>query len=182
VSTHDDDDPFVTSDGLTLWFTSDRGANVGQFTATRATRDDDFGEPQPVKELSHDERAVSLTDDQLDIFYEISTTQTRGLFTQHRAHATDSFAMVGQPITITGNTANKDSPAISGDGQVLLFGDENAGHPMRATGRQGNTFSTFEPFGNQGDSDASTIDDDAIVFSRNANANLDLFMAERSCK
>jgi len=179
---YDDSDPFVTSDGLTLYFTTYREGHH-LYTATRPSRDAEFGDPAAVSELP-DAYAVSLTDDQLDIFYEFAPpTLSTDIYTQHRASTTDAFVeSAGVLVTGLGNTgAIRRSPSISADGSVLMFGLDST-KMFRTTQLQGTMFDTPTQVGTNTDADPSIIDDDAMVFTRHHDNEADLYFAERSCK
>lgn len=62
-----DRDPFISADGLRLYFATERGATSDVYVATRASVADEFGAPNPAFDLvssGYDSR-VSLTNDDL---------------------------------------------------------------------------------------------------------------------
>jgi hypothetical protein len=177
----DDSDPFVTSDGLTLYFTTFRDGHH-LYTATRSSGDAEFGDPMPVLGLP-DAYAVSLTEDQLDIFYEYAPpAMTTDIYTQHRAHTTDAFVESASVlVTGLGNlTATRRSPSISADGSVLMFGLDPT-KMFRTTRLADTVFDTPTQVETNTDADASITDDAAMVFTRHHDGEADLYVAERSC-
>jgi len=64
-------DPYVTSDGLSLWFVGDRADGRGIFVATRLTPFHDFEEPRQISRSADLPGTPSATDDALLVVYAV---------------------------------------------------------------------------------------------------------------
>lgn len=135
-----DYDPFMSSDGLTMWTWH---KDIGVFRTHRADRDSEFDVPQ--LEASILGRHPSLTDDELTVYTaSLHLTPTEDIFVATRVSTADPF---DPPSVLSISTELADQgPSISGDGRVLLFGTTGITADQslrigRATLR-GDTFST----------------------------------------
>ncbi|MFP6764031.1 MAG: hypothetical protein VB858_10440, partial [Planctomycetaceae bacterium] len=105
-------DPYVTSDGLSLWFVGDRDDGRGIFVATRLTPFHDFGAPQQISRSADLPGTPSTTDDALMVVYAVpekarlfSLTRNNPLgdFDKEAIRASDSLAPTWASAQILGN-------------------------------------------------------------------------------
>lgn len=111
-----DTDPFVTDDGLELWFW--RG-QTGTWHARRPSRDGAFD--PPAVEPSIAGRHPSFTADRLTVYTaSLHLTPTEDIYVATRASLAEPF---GAPqIALSADPYADQGPSISGDGATLLFG------------------------------------------------------------
>jgi Tol biopolymer transport system component len=131
VNTTDHDSaPFISPDGLSLYFESTRPGGYGGWdiwVTTRATRADEWSKPinlGPPINTSTDDRSGSISPDGLTFFFSSSRTGGSGstdLWISTRDTTNDPW---GEPVNL-GSTVNSSSvedwPSISSDGRMLLF-------------------------------------------------------------
>jgi Tol biopolymer transport system component len=150
-STLADEHPFLTSDGLTLYFGSYRSEIwfSDLWMTTRASKDDDWGPPVnlgfPVNSQGDTDEDPSLTSDGLELYFASDRTGPNwqyNLWVTKRESINDPWS---QPVnlgpTVNGGYSN-DSPAISSDGLVLIF---NRGHTLWITKRASRTGNWCQP-------------------------------------
>jgi len=133
-TTSTDGAPFVTADGLTIFFTSDRPGTVGQldtWVATRSEVSEPFGEVTNIAELnttSHDSGPV-LTQDGLTIVFSSTRPGGAGEYDLWIATRTDTESAFGEPQNLEAlNTAyTDDSPGLSPDGRGIYFCSDRPG-------------------------------------------------------
>jgi hypothetical protein len=126
--------PDVSSDGLTLYFGSDRTGSVGSqdiWMATRASTNDPFGAPANVAELNTADwdSAPSISADGLTIFIMSDRAGGAGgqdIWMATRPSTSDPF---GAPTNVAEiNSADIEaSPNISADSLTLYFNSDRAG-------------------------------------------------------
>jgi len=137
VNTTDQDGaPFISADGLSLYFESTRPGGYGGWdiwVATRATRAEEWGTPinlGPPINTSVDDRSGSISADGLTLFFGSTRTGSLGssdLWVTTRDTTNDPWS---EPVNLgpTVNTSSDDGvPSISPDGRLLFFMSDRAG-------------------------------------------------------
>lgn len=126
-----DAEPFISKDGLTLLFESDRSGNFDLWAATRPDATSPFSAAFVLSELNsmHYDGAPTMTADGLTIiFHSLRPGGSGGhdLWTSARSNTQSSF---GTPVPLSSvNTfASEASPDVSADGCLLLFTSDRAG-------------------------------------------------------
>lgn len=121
----------ISSDGLELYFGSERPGGSGRkdlWVTTKATTDDEWGEPvnlgSTVNSSQHD-WAPSISTDSLSLYFSSGRSGSRGfsdIWVTTRPSISDSW---GRPVNL-GTTVNSDfydtCPSLSADGLSLFFG------------------------------------------------------------
>jgi hypothetical protein len=121
----------ISVDGLSLYFISTRSGGVGGrdiWVASRATTDDDWGEPVnlgPIINTPAGEWGVSISYDGLSLYFDTrqsgTTNAVNDLWVAKRATTDDDW---GNPVSL-GPTVNSGAddyvPSISADGLALYF-------------------------------------------------------------
>jgi len=126
-SPNDDMGPCISSDGLELYFQSNRPGGMGLddiWVSRRATRDDTWGEPEnlgsPVNTETYDYNP-SLSSDGLKLYFAFGLDPQLAVATRETRDAP-----WGEPVNL-GPVVNswpcQDTPWISSDGLVLMFTD-----------------------------------------------------------
>lgn len=107
--------PQLSSDGLTLYFDSNRAGDEDLYVATRPSRTAPFGMPVRLANLTtaNAEGDPSLSTDALELMYDVFETEC--LMDARRATTTDPF---GTPTQTLCNVAG---PSISRDGLTLYY-------------------------------------------------------------
>ncbi|NQU21650.1 MAG: PD40 domain-containing protein [Candidatus Nealsonbacteria bacterium] len=132
-SSSDDGGADISADGLTLYFSSNRGNGQGSYDLWQAVRpsvNDPFGEPTNMGSAvnsSSMEGHSSITGDDLTIYLERGGSSTRDIWVATREADTDPF---GSPVSLgpTINSSAKDrTPTISSDGTTLIFASQRSG-------------------------------------------------------
>lgn len=122
--------PDISADGLTIYFSSDRGGNVDVWTSTRATRQDAWGPPSTIAALSSVRQDVGLqvTPDGLRAVLnrDPGGSSIWDLFLATRPTTTAAW---GTPVAITElNTSARDSDGwLSPDHLELWFASDETG-------------------------------------------------------
>ena len=121
--------PFLTRDGLTIYFDSDRGGTAEIYRATRATTAADFGNVTRVVAMTPPKRAMSpeLAADGV-LFFQTDAFTTRNALASAAPDGGGGFLPPGIAQLSNGTTSEAD-PAFSPDGQTLIFGSTRAGGP-----------------------------------------------------
>src|SRR5262249_20224580 len=114
-----DEDPYVTPDGLEMWFgrSTIQAASDGIYRTTRASPSAQWGAPVKVTNLPADAWSASLSYDQLTLFYVSGSTWKINRTT--RASTADAF-VAGTPIGITKTNAEDEAPSLAADGTLYL--------------------------------------------------------------
>jgi WD40-like Beta Propeller Repeat len=125
-STFTDRDPFVTADGLTLYFGSARngGTGVDIWSASRASVTSEFASPVMVSALDSavEDTKVSMTQDMLDLTMTSQRNGTVDVFEATRVVATTDFGALSTTTMANVNTfANEYDAALDGDGLRLYL-------------------------------------------------------------
>ncbi len=187
-TTSRDDNPFVSADGLTLWFDSNNDVMI----TTRATTSDAWGTAMPVPELNSadDDVAVALTADGLSIYVTSGRPGGAGgydLWTARRS-ATDQPFPALVP-TVPPNTSAFECCAYVAPGGTELWYTAGAGIRViqrdAATGLTSGTPTTHTLNTPDNEIDVfGTIDGEVIGFSSDrlgGGGSYDLYLMERSC-
>ncbi len=135
--------PYISRDGLTLYFASLRPGGYGRddlYVATRATKEDDWSNAVnlgPVVNSSAHDFGTCLSADDLELYFH-AWERPGGhgeldLWVTRRETINDDW---GQPVNLgptVNSSASEGYPSISTDGLTLFFSD----HPVNATYRPG---------------------------------------------
>ena len=150
-STLADEDPFLTSDGLTLYFGSYRSEKwfSDLWMTTRASKDDDWDPPVslgfPVNSQGYTDEDPSLTSDGLELYFASDRNGPNWLYNLWVTKRESIHEPWSEPNnlgpTVNGGYSN-DSPAISPDGLVLIF---NRGYTLWITKRTSRTDNWCQP-------------------------------------
>ncbi len=99
-----DGEPAVSEDGLTIWFGSDRDGLLRVYEAGRLSRDQPFGVPVMLAELSHaasEDGFPDVSADQLTIVF-ASNREDTGFYDLFRAERTNPSEAFGAPVREVG--------------------------------------------------------------------------------
>lgn len=105
-------DPFVTPDGLSLWFVGDRSEGRGVFVSTRLSPFHEFGEPQQISKSADLPGTPSVTDDALMVAYaapekarlwSLTRSNPLGDFDKEPIRASEGLAPTWASAQILGN-------------------------------------------------------------------------------
>jgi hypothetical protein len=197
----DDRDPWISRDGRTLYFASNRNVDTEIFRAGRISTMDAFAAPVPLDNLTvdrkHQDRA-SLTEDEKTLVLS-SNRNPNGkfqIFVTTRPDTATDFGSPNQdnlPAVNAGNVDNFD-PFISSDGRTLYLTSDRGGpsHPKIVVATRLDTRSDFSTpidvggvnIGGRRTADpALSPDERVIVFSSDrdgGSGGLDLWYAARS--
>jgi Tol biopolymer transport system component len=116
--------PFVTRDGLTLYYNSalDAASEGDLYVTTRASRDVEFAPGTIIAELAlgGGRGYPSVTDDGLSMYFEQNTGSSLDLMETHRTSMTSSWET---PVAVdaVNSPAEDGDPGISADGTELFF-------------------------------------------------------------
>jgi Tol biopolymer transport system component len=122
--------PFITSDGLTLYYNSplDAASEGDLYVTTRASRDVEFTPGAAIPELAGGGRGFpSLTADGLSMYFEQATAGPLDLMETHRASPTSPW---DPPVAMDA----LNSPAEDGDAGISPDGTEMFFESMRGAG------------------------------------------------
>lgn len=117
--------PFLSADGLTLYFGSNRPggpSSTNIWAASRPTLDDPFGEPSVLAELDigASVEAPSLSDDELTIYFDGEGAGMTDLYVASRPDRGQDFS-APTPVTELNSASADYSPEISASGDTLYF-------------------------------------------------------------
>jgi len=131
-----DQTPFLSADGLTLFFGSTRSGGFGELDiwfTTRTTVSDPWGTPENLGSTintSATDAAIEVSSDGLSFFFNSTRSGGYGgqdLYVSTRPTRSDPW---GEPVNL-GPTVNSSDwdymPALSADGRFLIFGSNRAG-------------------------------------------------------
>ena len=124
--------PWISGDGLTLYFTSDRDGYNDIFMTTRATADASFATPVAVTELNsaYGDYMGALRGDGLEIFFGSSRDTNLAnddIFHATRASPSEPFGATSKIAELSGATTNEYPSWVSADGCQLLFTSNRGG-------------------------------------------------------
>lgn len=196
-----DRDPWLTPDGLTIYFSSDRTGSLGSSDIWMASRPDlasPFATPVNAGDFNtaDNDGRLSLTFDLLNAYLSTSRSGSLGgvdIFSATRASVDDMFASF-TPVANVNSVDNEHDPLISPDGLRLYFAPSN--HPQRVGGqdlaiavraRRGDSFAASTVLANvnstSGDADPSlTFDERILLFASGRAGGLgssDIYYAVR---
>ncbi len=192
--------PFLSYDGLTLYFFSIRPAGLGDRDIVFATRPDTstpFSDAVWLEGVNTADREhlPTLTEDELTIVFSSNRAGGMGLsdlWTAQRASRTDAFSA---PVNLSGiDTADDETgPALSPEGLTLFFVSDRAGGLGRADIWMATRPDPSSPFGApvnvaEVNSDASEIDPAIsadgreLFFSRDTSGSREIWRSIRDCE
>lgn len=123
-----DIEPFLSADGLTLYFASSRDGGSDVFNATRSSRSDTFGNVTRNLEVSTDtaaESRLALTADGLEAFLATDRAGGEGgsdIWVARRASTSAAFSPIDfQPLDVINSALNEWDPYPSTDGLRLYY-------------------------------------------------------------
>lgn len=196
----DDRDPWISPDGRTLYFTSNRNSTQQIFRATRMSPSDPFGPEEPLVNLNvsnKDQERAALTADERTLVL-ASNRNAGGKFELFITQRPDTMIDFGSPnqdhlAMLKVRNADNHDPFLSSDGRTLYFTQDMDGpaHPRIVFATRLDTNSDFgqpDELGgvNRGGVDtadpALALDDRVIVFSSNregGQGSRDLWYATR---
>ena len=137
-----DGSPSISSDGLELYFTSDRSGNTDLWVLTRATKDDPWEEPVNLGSTvnsSADDFGPSISGDGLSLYFGSQRSGGLGKIDIWVTTRATKDAPWEQPVNLgspVNGSLDEAMPDISADGRVLFFCDF-MGPPQRAGGYGG---------------------------------------------
>jgi len=113
----------LSADGLTIYFSSDRGGGKGAndiWVAERLSPSAPFGTPSPlaIVNTTDTEGNPSVSADGTELYFTRPASVSPGLFVSRRASVGDTFAT---PVPVEGVTGCADGPDISHDGLTLYY-------------------------------------------------------------
>ncbi|MEO1525621.1 MAG: protein kinase [Planctomycetota bacterium] len=124
---HNEDAPFVTADGLQLYFNSDRPDGSGGYdlyVSRRETVEDDWGPPLNLGESINspgNDQAAFVTADGLSLFFCSDRDGVYDLYEARRRSSGEEWGMP-RPLPPPINSSSVDlEPTLSSDGLTLLF-------------------------------------------------------------
>ena len=126
-SPHNDYEPFVSEDGLELYFNSDRPGGQGGhdlYVSRRKSLDDDWGVAENIGTVinsSANEEAAHVTADGLSLYFNSNRGGDNDLFVARRATSNEAW---GEPQRLPfpiNSDATDIEPTLSQDGLTLLF-------------------------------------------------------------
>lgn len=187
----ENENPFVSNDGLTIWFFTDRDRSISsQWRSTRASRDDPWGEPVPVEGLAFGEGSsdVSVAVDPSQTLFILNAKPTGAppyqLYQLTRATPDDPL---GPPVLLSEvvSQENEYDPDLRRDGLFLAF--DSAREEPRAIywTRRADRSSPFDPpvpvpaLVSEFHNDAAAFSEDLryVMFSSNRTGNTEIYEA-----
>jgi Tol biopolymer transport system component len=188
----DGDDPFVTDDGLSLFFAETNGAmNLDIVLATRSSTTAEFSNDHAVTELDStaNDGGPALSSDELTIVFNSLRNGDEDLFIATRASKTSAWNAPALLDTVSIRGPRDCCPWLSGDGRLLVFAsDRDTGRLQLYISEPGPTgFGTpavLDPVLGSSDGDDGdptlTRDQRTIVFaSTRGGTDYNLYIADR---
>ena len=183
--------PYVTPNGLSLYFNSDRSGATDLYVATRASLAEDFGNVTALTELntSEVEHLPWVSADELHIYFGSTRGMVAGeLYYASRAQKSDPF---GVPVKMNdlNTTTQDDGITMTQDRRVAIFTTRAAGPKdlyiaMRASTDE--PFATPELMSELSSSaleydPALTPDGDELFFTSTRGGSPELYRSQRVC-
>ncbi|MGE5181138.1 MAG: TolB family protein [Acidobacteriota bacterium] len=191
------DDPFITDDGLQMFFENSAttlGKDQQLFVAVRASTSVEFASGQilaNVNDPAFSDSAASVTSDALTMVFNSTRAGSSDLYIATRPSASSAF---GAPVALSFNTPGFECcSSLAGDGSsMVLVSDQSGTQRISLSLRGGADYlppTTLDPLlaGATGDEVDPTLtrDGTTIVFSSNragGTGGYDIYLAERSCR
>jgi len=131
----DETSPNISSDGLTLFFASNRPTGEGNkfdiFQATRPTVNDPFGTPTPINEINSpfSDFAPSISHDGLTLFFKSTRDDpaAQGNLWFATRPSTDAPFSAPQRVANVNSSIDDGAPSISSDGLTLFLASLRSG-------------------------------------------------------
>lgn len=185
----DNENPFVSNDGLSIWFFTNRDRSLGaQWRSTRAARTDPWGEPAPVEALVFGEGSsdVSVAVDPRETLFILNAKPAGAppyrLYELTRETAEEPL---GAPVLMSGivSDANEYDPDLRRDGLFLAFHSERTDPRQIFWTRRLDRESAFDPpvplpgVVSEFFSEAPAFSEDLryLMFSSNRSGNTELY-------
>jgi hypothetical protein len=182
-----DDGPAFSSDGLTLYWTSDAGG-IRLWRATRTDTAQEFSNPELVPGGPFNEHAApSISRDGLELF---DSTSSGDLYVATRPTVNDPF---GVPVLMPAPVASaqwQEGPSIAADDRTLYWGEDNTSSlfELRMATRADRTSPFSAPtvladisMGEAWDAEISA-DGRTLYFSRYTAGQQDIWVTHRDCQ
>lgn len=190
---YQEENPHVSSDGLTLWFYTDRDRSLGTiWQSTRDSRTSPWGEPTPVPSLGNGQGssdvAVGVGADEKLAVLASSPPQARSydLYLYERPSRADPF---GEPRLLADVSSSADDfdPVLVDGGRLIAFHSNVLGSHDLFTARRGSRNEPFEApipveeLNTDAAESAPEFSEDAtyVMFSSNRAGTEDLYEATR---
>ena len=127
--------PDISGDGLVLYFSSNRSGSWDLYVATRATTDDDWGEPNSLETINtlYGEACPRIAPDGLTLYFsDIYNFRPGGqggvdIWVATRATTNDEWGEPANLGPIVNSSSHDFTPSISADGLSLFFGSYRPG-------------------------------------------------------
>jgi hypothetical protein len=185
----ENENPFVSNDGLTIWFFTDRDRTISaQWRSTRASREDPWGAPAPVPGLVFGEESsdVAVAVDSSETLFILNAKPTGPppyrLYRLERATRTDAL---GPPALMEDVVSddNEYDPDLRRDGLFLAFDSARAEPRQVYWTRRADRASRFDPpvpvpgLGSELDSEAGAFSEDLryVMFSSRRSGNTEIY-------
>jgi hypothetical protein len=183
------ENPFVSNDGLTIWFFTDRDRTISaQWRSTRTTRDDPWGEPAPVEGLVFGEGSsdVAVTVDPSETLFILNSKPSGPppyrLYRLERATASDPL---GPPMLMDDvvSESSEYDPDMRRNGLFLAFDSTRAEPRQIYWTRRDDRSSPFDPpvpvpaLAGQSSDDSAAFSEDLryVMFSSNRTGNIEIY-------
>jgi hypothetical protein len=185
----ENENPFVSNDGLTIWFFTDRDRTISaQWRSTRASRDDPWGAPAPVEGLVYgvESSDVAVTVDPSETLYILNSKPSGsgpyGLYRLERATASDPL---GPPVLmeeVVSDTSEYD-PDLRRNGLFLAFDSARVEPRQIYWTKRDDRDSPFDPpvpvpaLAGQSSDEAAAFSEDLryVMFSSNRTGNVEIY-------
>jgi Tol biopolymer transport system component len=190
----ENENPFVSNDGLSIWFFTDRDRSISsQWRSTRPSREDPWGAPAPVEGLVFGEESsdVSVAVDPSETLFILNAKPTGPppyrLYRLERETPSDP---IGAPELMEDVVSddNEYDPDLRRDGLFLAFDSARAEPRQIYWTRRDDRSSSFEPpvpvpaLVSEFSSEACAFSEDLryVMFSSNRSGNTEIYEARLS--
>lgn len=185
-------EPFISTDALTLWFTTNRDADAGAgyhiWVATRATRTTPFGAPQAVSELWSPGMDGKPSVDQTQLIMAFMSDRAGGaggvdIYLSRRATPVDPWG-VAVNVAEVNTTDDERDPFLGAQSLQLFWADNGPNEEIRGSTRSSTAqaFSAYQVLGELGTPDFDeTFSPDLrhVLFARGAAGAQEIYEAFR---